>query len=132
MYKPLLIIGVAALLVGVFSGCMDIGYAYYNYEFYDQIVEDYTRVSARIKVVNNGYTKGVDTHPVWWYLLVNAVEYEFYDYDYDSTVISPGEEAIFTIIYRIPDTIDIVNRSIYYDKSADREYVIYNATLEVK
>jgi len=132
MHKHLLVIGVAVLLVVVFSGCMDIGYAYYNYELYDQSDEDYTLISARIRVVNDGYAKGVDTHPVWWYLLVNAVEYEFHDYDYDATVISPGEEATFTIIYRIPDTIDIVNRSIYYDKSADREYVIYNATLEVK
>jgi len=132
MHKPLLIIGVAVLLVVVFSGCMGIGYAYYNYDSYDQLDEGYTLISARIRVVNDGYAKGVDTHPVWWYLLVNAVEYEFYDYDYDATVISPGEEATFTIIYRIPDTIDIVNRSIYYDKSADLEYVIYNATLEVK
>ncbi len=113
------------------SGCTAIGYAYYNYVFYEQSDEEYTFLTARIRVVNDGYAKGVDTHPIWWHLVIDTANYSFYSYEYLPAVVDPRGEEIFSIIFRIPITMATGDRSLYYDKSGDVEYVLYNESLAV-
>lgn len=114
------------------SGCTTIGYAYFNYTFYEKNDEGYTILTARIRIVNDGYAKGVDTHPIWWHLVIDAVKYSFYMYEYIPAVIVQGEEETFSIMFRVPDIVAAGNRSIYYDKSGDLAYVLYNASLTIK
>ncbi len=120
------------LVTLMLSGCTAIGYAYFNYTFYDQSDEDYTFITARIRIVNNGYAKGVDTHPIWWHFIIGTANYSFYSYDYAPVVVAPGEEEIFSIIFRVPSAMQTGERSLYYDKSGDVQYVLYNASLAVK
>jgi len=119
-------------VVLLLSGCTAIGYAYFNYTFYEQSDEGDTILTARIRVANDGYAKGVDTHPIWWHLVIDTAEYSFYSYEYLPVVIAPGEEEIFSIIFHVPSAVAMGDRSLYYDKGGDVAYVLHDASLIVK
>lgn len=135
MKKQVVTLGIIVLLLSVgLSGCTSgKGYAYYNYDITIQNSEgeDNKYAYAKIRVINNGLDKGVDTSSIWWDLVVDGIAYD-YDYgltDYESIEILPGGDATFTIGYEIPFSGQ--NYSIRYSGFYER-YVRYDSSIEVK